>query len=210
MVSFLDENPTREGIILLLKKRGTLSIEDLSIELNITPMGIRQHLLFLERKGLVDYIAKRHGIGRPAFLYRLTEKADDLFPKAYHEFIISTFKDLEKNEGRSKIDDIFRWRKDRLLKENKEALMGKKNLHDKVHGLRDILESEGYFVDLEETDSHYSLKQFNCPISKVVLEFKEACRYELQMYRDLFKKEVVRQQCMSEGSPSCIYVIPKV
>jgi predicted ArsR family transcriptional regulator len=210
MGSLLNENPTREKIILLLKKRGPLSIDELSRELGITPMGIRQHLLFLERKGLVDYVTKRHGIGRPVFLYRLTESADERFPKAYHKFIVNMFKDLEKNEGQSKIDDIFRWRKERLLKESKDALSDKKNLHDKVYGLKNILESEGYFVDLDETESHYSLKQFNCPISKVALEFREACKYELQMYRDLLRKEVVRQQCMSEGSPSCTYLIPKI
>ena len=70
MWSVLNDNPTREKILLLLKKNGPQSIENLSQELRITSMGIRQHLLSLERKGLIDYVAKRQGIGRPAFLYR--------------------------------------------------------------------------------------------------------------------------------------------
>lgn len=209
MGSLLNENPTRERIILLLKKSNPLSIDDLSKQLNITPMGIRQHLLFLERKGIVDFVIKRQGVGRPAFLYKLTDKADELFPKAYHKFIVSAFKDIEKNDGRNKIDDIFRWRKERLLKEHKESLFDKKSLYDKVNGLKNILESEGYLVDLDDNDRYYKLKQFNCPIAKVASEFKEACRYELQMYRDLLKKEVTRPQCMSEGDLSCTYVIPK-
>jgi predicted ArsR family transcriptional regulator len=210
MYSLLDENPTRGKIMMFLKKMGPMPIDDLSKELNITPMGIRQHLLCLQRKGLIDYVTKRQGIGRPAFLYRLTEKADDLFPKAYHTLIINIFRYLEKNEGRNKIDNIFKWRKNRLLKDTREALSDKKSLHDKVHGFKDILELEGYVVDLDETNSHYSLKQFNCPIYKVASEFKEACKYELQMYKDLLGKEVNRQQCMSDGNPSCTYIIPKV
>lgn len=206
---FINENPTRERILLLLKKKGSLSIEELSRQLGITPMGIRQHLLSLERKGFVEYVAKRHGIGRPAFIYRLTEMANDLFPQAYQEFIISAFKDLEENEGRGKVDDIFRWRKDRLLKEYKEALSDKKNLHDKVYGVKGILESRGYLVDLSEDGNSYILRQFNCPISKVASAFGEACRYELQMYKDLLRKDIVRQECISEGGPSCTYVIPK-
>ncbi|MDH5202807.1 MAG: transcriptional regulator [Nitrospirota bacterium] len=209
MVSVFNENPTREKIILLLKKSTPMSIDDLSKQLNITPMGIRQHLLSLERKGIVDFVVKREGVGRPAFLYKLTEKADELFPKAYQKFIVSAFKDLEKNEGRKKIDDVFRWRKERLLKERKEALSDQKTLHDKIHRLKNILETEGYLVDLDDSDGNYKLKQFNCPIAKVASEFKEACRYELQMYRDLLKKEVTRSQCISEGDLSCTYVIPK-
>lgn len=209
MWSVLNENPTREKIIMLLKKKGPMPIDDLSRELSITSMGIRQHLLSLERRGLIDYATKKQGIGRPAFLYKLTEKADDLFPKAYHKFIINMFKDIEKNEGRDKIDDIFKWRKNRLLKDTKEALSDKKGLQEKVYGLKDILESEGYLVDLDETDNNYSLKQSNCPIYKIASEFKEACRYELQIYKDLLGKDVKRQQCMAEGNSSCTYVIPK-
>jgi predicted ArsR family transcriptional regulator len=206
---FLNENPTKERILLLLKKKGLLSIEELSSQLGITPMGIRQHLLSLERKGLVEYVSKRYGIGRPVFIYRLTERADELFPKAYHEFIISAFKDIEENESRGKIEDIFRWRKERLLKEYKEALSDKKSLHDRVYGVKGILESKGYLVELNGDGNSYILRQFNCLISKVASVFREACGYELQMYRDLLRKDVMRQECISEGGASCTYVIPK-
>jgi predicted ArsR family transcriptional regulator len=209
MWSILNENPTREKILMILKTRGPITIDDLSKELNITSMGIRQHLLSLERRGLIDYITKRQGIGRPAFLYKLTDKADNLFPKTYDKFIIDIFKDIEKYEGRNKIDDIFKWRKNRLFKEAKEALSEKKSLEDKVYELKDIFESRGYLVDLDETDNYYSLKQFNCPIYKVASEYKEACKYELQMYKDLLRKEVTRQQCIAEGNSSCTYNIPK-
>jgi predicted ArsR family transcriptional regulator len=209
MLSILNENPTREKILMILKTRGPMPIDDLSKELNITSMGIRQHLLSLERRGLIDYITKRQGIGRPAFLYKLTDKADNLFPKTYDKFIIDIFKDIEKYEGRNKIDDIFKWRKNRLFKETREALSEKKSLEDKVYELKDIFESRGYLVDLDETDNYYSFKQFNCPIYKVASEYKEACKYELQMYKDLLGKEVTRQQCMADGNPSCTYTIPK-
>jgi predicted ArsR family transcriptional regulator len=209
VVTFVSENPTRERILFLLKKKGPLSIDDLSRQMGITPMGIRQHLISLERKGLVDYIARRYGVGRPAFLYKLTEKADDLFPKAYHKFILTTLKELEKNEGREKIEEIFRWRKEKILRDNKDALSEKKNLQDRVFALKDVLEADGYLVDLDMDDNNFILKEFNCPIARVASEYREACKYELQVYRELLRKEVTRQECIAEGSPSCTYVIPK-
>ncbi|MGB9716697.1 MAG: helix-turn-helix transcriptional regulator [Thermodesulfovibrionales bacterium] len=209
MVTLINENPAREKILLLLKKKGPLSIEELSIQMGITPMGIRQHLLSLERKGFVDYFAKRHGVGRPAFLYKLTEKADDLFQKAYHNFTLNALRDIEKNEGREKVDDIFRWRKERILRDKREALMDKKSLHEKVYTLGDILDSDGYLIDLFEDNNSYILKQYNCPIFKIASEFKEACKYQLQMFRELLSKDVVRSECISDGNPSCTYIIPK-
>ena len=122
----LNENPTREKIILLLKKRGAMAIDELSRELSITSMGIRQHLLSLERRGLIEYMTKRQGIGRPAFLYKLTAKADDLFPKEYDKFILNLFRDIEKNDGREKIDEILKWRRNRIVKDAREVLADKK------------------------------------------------------------------------------------
>jgi predicted ArsR family transcriptional regulator len=209
MLSVIYENPTRKKIMFLLKKRGALSIDDISKELNITSMGIRQHLLSLEKRDLIDYVAKRQGIGRPAFLYKLTDKADDLFPKEYREFVVTALKDIEKNEGRDKIDEIFKWRKNRLLKYMKDNLLAKKTFRDKVYGFKDILESKGYLVEFNVTNNHYTLKQFNCPIYKLAAEFKEACRYELQMYKDLLGRVVSREQCISDGDLSCTYIIPK-
>ncbi len=209
MWSVLNENPTREKIILLLKKRGPTSIDDLSRELNITSMGIRQHLLSLERRGLIDYVSKRHGIGRPAFLYRLTEKADELFPKTYDKFLVNLFKDIEKHEGQEKIEEIFKWRRNRIIKDAKDALADRKTSYDRVNGLKDILESEGYLAELNDSNNHYNLKLYNCPIYKLANEFKDVCRYDLQMFRDLLGKDVNREECITDGDPSCTYTIPK-
>ena len=203
------ENSTREKILLLLKKKGAVSIDKMSKELNITSMGIRQQLLSLEKYGLIDYVAKRHGIGRPAFLYKLTDKAYDFFPKAYREFIVTTFKDIENNEGRDKIDEIFEWRKNRLFKDMKETLSDRKTFQEKVYGFKDILESKGYLVEFNATNKHYTIKQYNCPIYGLAVEYKEACRYELQMYKDLLGRVVSREECISDGDPSCTYIIPK-
>lgn len=209
MFTYINENPTREKIIFLLKKNGSLSIEVLSRELHITSMGIRQHLLSLERKGYITYVTKRQGIGRPAFLYRLTEKAQNLFPTVYDEFIIDTFRDIENNEGKQKIDELFKWRKNRLLKDLKESLPEKKTLRDKLSTITNLLDTKGYLAELQDTNNHYSLKIFHCPIFRLSSEYKEACRHDLQMFKELLGKEVSRQECIIDGDTSCTYTIPK-
>jgi len=205
----LNENPTREKILMLLKKHGLLPIEELSKELNITSMGIRQHLLSLERKGLIDYVTNKKGIGRPAFLYKLTQNADNLFPKAYHTFILDTLKDIENNEGREKIDEIFRWRRMRLVRDTRNILGDKTDFEEKVNGLKHMLETKGYITELDESPNSYILKEFNCPIFKVASEYNEACKQELQFYKEILGKEVKRPECMAEGNISCTYIIPK-
>jgi predicted ArsR family transcriptional regulator len=205
----LNENPTREKIILLLKKRGAMAIDELSRELSITSMGIRQHLLSLERRGLIEYMTKRQGIGRPAFLYKLTAKADDLFPKEYDKFMLNLFHDIEKNDGREKIDEILKWRKNRIVKDAREVLADKKSIGEKIYALKDILEADGYFPEISESNTHYILKLFNCPIFKLAAEYKEVCRHDLQMFRELIGKDLTREECINSGGLSCTYTLPK-
>jgi predicted ArsR family transcriptional regulator len=206
---FIEENSTRKNIMLLLKKNGGMSIEDLSKVIDITPMGIRQHLLALEKKGIVTYVARRRGIGRPGFIYMLTDAANDLFPEAYDSFAVGLLRDIKKHEGVEKIDKIFDWRRERLFRMNKEALSGKENLDDTLHAFKGILEANGHLVEISRNNGHYHLKQFHCPIHKISAEFKDACKYELQLYRDLINKNIMREQAMSEGAQSCLYVIPR-
>ena len=206
---FIEENSTRKNIILLLKKNGGMSIEDLSKVIDITPMGIRQHLLALEKKDIVTYVTKRKGIGRPGFIYMLTDAANKLFPEAYDSFSVGLLRDIRKHEGSEKIDKIFSWRRDRLFKMNKEALSGKENLDDKLHAFKNILETNGHIVDISGNNGNYHLKQYHCPIHKISSEFKDACKYELQLYRDLISKNITREQALSEGASSCLYLIPR-
>jgi predicted ArsR family transcriptional regulator len=207
---YIDENSTRKNIILLLKKNGGMSIEELSKIITITPMGIRQHLLALEKKGIVTYVSRRRGIGRPGFIYMLSDAANDLFPKAYDKFAVDLLRDIRKHEGDEKIDKIFSWRRDRLLNSRRGLLAGKGGIEDTLNALKEILEADGHLVEVSNNSAHYHLKQYHCPINKVAREFNEACKYELQMYQDLIHRNITREQSVAEGAQSCLYLIPKV
>ena len=85
-----------------------MSITELSKEMNITLMAIRQHLLILEHKGLVKHVAKGKKVGRPTFYYSLTERGENIFPKVYDTFMMDIFEVIEKNLGHKKIKNIFK------------------------------------------------------------------------------------------------------
>ena len=208
MNMIFDDNSTRNSIIQLLKKSNGLSIEVLSKIINITPMGIRQHLLSLEKKGIVTYNSKKHGVGRPGFVYLLTKSADTLFPKSYDKFAIEILHNIKNHEGHEKLDTIFRTNKDKQFTTIKNALAGMETFDDTLNGLKNILESDGHIVELTKSNGDYHLKQYNCPINKIAAEFKDICKYELQLYRELLGEQVTRVQNIAEGSPACFYKIP--
>lgn len=210
MNSELTENPTRRKIIVTLKKNGEMTVEDLSKVINITPMGVRQHLLILERNGMVEYVTKKQGVGRPGFLYRLTESAENLFPKTYQNLAIDILTDISEREGREKIMEIFRRRKERLYNEKIGLLSEKSHLKDKLTTLAEALNREGNMVEIDEDDKYFKFKQYNCPIHKVAKRFKEACVNDHELMKELLGvRDILHKERISDGSQACVYLIPK-
>ncbi len=213
MVSFFMiqklEDSTLWKLLLLLKKHGEMSIEEMSNALNITPIGVRQHVLNLERDGFISYQLRRKGVGRPGFIYSLTKKAEELFPNNYKNLVLEILREIEEEDGRKKIDHLFKKRKEKLLREKRSLLDSAKNLKTRLSLFVESLKSDGYIVEIKEKGEEFELLQYNCPISIVSHYYKEACRYELELYKELFSEDVKRTNCASEGGNFCSYIIPK-
>ncbi|MFC1769464.1 helix-turn-helix transcriptional regulator [Nitrospirota bacterium] len=208
MPIILDENPTRKKIIMLLKKTKHLTVAELSRETEITPMAVRQHLLTLEKRGIIRYESKKMGIGRPVFLYQLTEKAKEIFPKSYGSFVAEILDLIVSIDGRKKLDKLFRARKEIMKEEYLKAMGSAESLNEKVKALSSKLDSDGFMVEVVHEDGVYELKQFNCLLSSVSEKFPESCKFELELYRDLLGKEVERTTCQSKGDICCTYKLP--
>lgn len=209
MSIIIDENPTRKKIILHLKKTDHMTVAELSKHIGITPMAVRQHLLALEKKGIVQYTAKKYGIGRPVFLYRLTERAKDIFPKSYFSLVRDMLLTIEKVDGREKLDSIFKARRERILDEKRRDMAGATDVSERVNRIASSLDREGFIVEVEEGEKTFCFKQFNCMLSGISNEFPEACKHELELYRDLLGPSVKRIQCQREGATACVYEVPK-
>lgn len=205
----IDENPTRKKIIVLLKKADNMTVSALSKEIGITPMAIRQHLMSLEKKGMITYTARKYGIGRPVFHYRLTNKATEMFPKAYSELALDLLGSIEELDGRKKVDKLFMRRRDKHYQAKAPVLENIPDLDGKVAAFAKILNDEGYMVETSADDNSYVIKQYNCLLHGVSSTFPEACKHELDLYRLLFDRKVVRSECQSSGGHSCTYLIPK-
>jgi DeoR family suf operon transcriptional repressor len=210
MYPILQENSTREKILLILKKNPSMSITELSKEMNVTLMAIRQHLLILEHKGLVKHVAKAKKVGRPTFFYELTEKGENLFPKVYDTFMIDVFEVIEKHMGHKKIKSIFKWRQEIVQKMAEKALSSKKTFHDKVYGLKDFLEFEGHMLEVHNTNNYYTLKVFNCGIYQIATKYHEICTYEHQMFESLLGEGIKMKETLSKDNSHCTFIVPNI
>lgn len=196
--------PTRRKILIALKKSGGMTTGELSEILGLTSMGVRRHLTTLERDGLVTFDSRQQGVGRPAYVYRLTPQGENLFPKNYHALTNELLSYLDEAE----IERIFQRRAEQRLRRGRARLAGL-DWHDKMAELARMLDEDGYLVEWERVDGDtYRLSEFNCVIQEVAYRYRQACATELAFLRELLPEaEVEREAHIMSGASSCTYRI---
>jgi len=200
---------TRREILSLIKRRGPMTVQELSRSLEITPMGVRQHLAILERDGCVQSNGVRRGQGRPSRVYSITLEGDKVFPRTYEQIATALLDDVKSLDGEAKVDALFEYRRKRQL-EQYRARMGGKDLAEKVATLVQIRNEEGYLAEGEQRDKDtFALIEHNCPIRAVAGTYRQACACELALFADALGAEVSRTDHIVAGAPHCRYTITR-
>ncbi|MFB3785634.1 MAG: helix-turn-helix transcriptional regulator [bacterium] len=201
-----NDRPTRLQILALLKKNNRMTSKQVGDILGVTPMGARQHLTAMEKDGLVASEFVRQKAGRPALYFRLTSQSDCYFPQNYEPMALEILKGMENLQGREKIIEVFKLRKEKLVNDYKAALE-KSDLKGSVQKLAEIRDLEGYMAELEENEAAFLLTEHNCPIQSIAKEYNELCQQELQIFKDVLNVPVERVRHMVKGENACVYKI---
>lgn len=213
-----DTNPTtRRQIMTMLRKGGPRNAFDLARQLGISDIAVRRHLNNLERDRLVRVESVRQAMGRPTFVYSLTEAAEDLFPKHYADIALEFLVDVEDLQGEAAIDALFERREERLERKYAERMgsvshpAGKADLAPRVAELAAIQDERGYMAEWREegTDgaSRYFITEHNCPIHAVAHRFQQACNSELSLFRKVLGADVEQLECKAKGGQRCVYEV---
>ncbi|QMV39918.1 helix-turn-helix transcriptional regulator [Cohnella cholangitidis] len=198
---------TRNRIMQMLKTSGELTTKDLTEQLGITGMAVRRHISNLERENLIESTTVRIPMGRPAAVYRLTDQADDFFPKNYHAVTLDLLAELEGEAGENMVNHLFDLRKTTLMNRY-SGKMTNKDLESKVAALSEIQNENGYMATWEKSgDNDYTITEYNCPISRVANKYNHACSCELKLFESLLDAEVSRSDCLAKGDKKCVYHI---
>ncbi|MNO18883.1 HTH domain protein [compost metagenome] len=202
-----ESGSTRRMIMKLLKMKGPLTIGALAEELGITEMGVRRHILQLEQESLAKTKVVRQAMGRPLHVYSLTERAEDHFPKSYHNLALELLRELDHGSGLDAVNVLFEGRRKRMLAQY-GPMMENRNLEERVAELSSIQNAGGYMAEWnQEEDGSYVMQEYNCPIRQVATQYRNACQCEQALFEELLGAKVTRTECMAEGGQSCRYAI---
>ncbi|MBM7604288.1 putative ArsR family transcriptional regulator [Metabacillus crassostreae] len=203
------QKSTKDKILNLIKKEGSLTVNELTSHLNITHMAVRKHLGSLEKDGFILSSELKQPMGRPLQIYSLSQKAAEYFPKNYEGISVDFLNDIKELHGEETIDLLFKNREERLSTEYRTRMQHKHHSVEKLNEMVNIQNEKGYMAELLKIDNNtYELTEYNCPILSVAKEYKVACRCETAMFKEVIGTENInRTLCQTEGDRHCKFLI---
>ncbi len=208
----LEQLHAHDRLLVLLKSGGPTTTADLAAQLGISVEAVRQQLVRLQDKGLVEASSEIRGRGRPHQVWRLTLAANRRFPDSHAELTAQLIQAIRKTFGEPALDRVIEARDEELLDTYKAALKDSPNLKERIERLVSLRTAEGYMAECQPEQDGYLLIENHCPIcaaSGVCMKF---CRSEMELFGKLLgpKVSVSREELMISGSRRCVYrVQPK-
>jgi predicted ArsR family transcriptional regulator len=195
------------GRIVTRLRRSNRTVEDLARALDLTDNGVRAHLAVLERDGIVrqrgSVRRSSGGGGKPAYLYELTQEAEELFPKAYEPTLGRLLDVLSERLGPEGSEALLRSVGRRLAEEHSTRADGG---HARLETAVEVLNELGGLAELEERDGALVIRGYSCPLGGVTPEHPEVCRMAEALVGEVAGM-TVHEHCDRGERPRCYFEV---
>ncbi len=206
-----DTTKTHKKIIKLLKSKGAMTAKLLAEELDLTTMGIRQHMLLLEKSGDVRFEDKKAKRGRPTRYWELTKQSNSHFPDGHEMLTVQLIESVKLVFGEPGLDKLINHREQEAYKIYSKALNEYTDLNTKLMTLAALRSEEGYMASVVKEDDFYWLLEDHCSICSAASSCLNFCRSELNLFKNLLNDvaTITREEHIMQGARRCAYkVIP--
>jgi predicted ArsR family transcriptional regulator len=195
-------------VLRILKIRGELSLGELCRALKLTPTAVRRHMEALLRGDLVTRLSRMQPTGRPAHVYRLTDRATtDYFPNGYEDLALSFLDTIFDTGGHRAVFDFLVASNENTIAKLSPAF-AEKSLEERVQLVATYFTQRGYMTDVRRLrDGKFFLYHQNCAVLNAAKKFRQLCFVELKLIEKLCGTKVTRQHYIFKNHRICGYKI---
>ena len=208
------ETNARDRIVFLLKTRGPQTATQLSKELGITSIAVRQHLQILQEQGLVSHTVQKGKVGRPAHLWDLAPASARYFPDRHADLVSVLIEAIEDIYGRDGVKRVIeRWAEKECARLREQTNFNGMDLAQKVCSLVESRQRQGYMAEaVERPDGTLALIENHCPVDVAAHCSEDLCDCELELFSRILAPHgrVERDEHIGRGDRRCVYIITPV
>ena len=182
-----------------LKRTQGLCVTDLAARMGMSYMGVKGVCLDLEKRGLLDTWRQPTKIGRPQMLYRLTQRAHDLFPTASNATTIEVLDAARKLFGPAAPEKMLLVVFQKKTEEYLARLKGG-TVAERAKWLARLRDHDGCMAECETDESGaVRIVERHSPILDLLRAFPLVAKLETDMFQRLLGTDVQREETNASG-----------
>lgn len=193
---------TRDVILHAIKAGPEATVNSLAEAADVSPVTVRHHLNALQAEGLLETRPVRRKVGRPYYVYTLTEAGHELFPQKYVRLSSRLLHELKERFPSEVVAEIFAGVVRGIVDEHRGALEGL-SFEERLTYLVDLLGEEGFLARWEATEEGYRLTEYSCPYLSVGATHSEVCTFDTGLITAVLETDITRHSCMLAGADCC-------
>ena len=187
----------------LLRAEEPLGVDQLSRCLEISRNATYQHVVALERDGLIVKAEIAATKGRPGQTYQLSDAGRSTFPRHYELFaklLVGTVKErLDSGDLEACLDDLGR----SLATSFVDRLQGL-DPGQQIEEVALILEELGYEAEtIHGSAMEPEIIAHNCVFHDLAFDHPEVCSLDLALISSLLGREIDHAECVARGGGRC-------
>ena len=188
----------RLRILNELKRTQGLSVPQLAERLGMSYMGIKDMCVDLEKQGLLDTWRQPVKFGRPLKIYRLTQRAHDLFPTASNPLTMEVLEVAQKLFGPTAAEKLL------LVvfqKKTEQYLLKVKGdtLPERAKWLARLRDHEGCMSNCEVKEGVVRIVEHHSPILDLLRAWPMVAKLESEMFAKILHVPVRREEESASG-----------
>jgi predicted ArsR family transcriptional regulator len=193
---------SRDRILeLLLRSEKPVTVQDLSSALGISRNAAHQHVIGLEREGLIERASAVPTRGRPSQGYRLSAAGKATFPRQYALLAKQLLEELSGHLGPDELHKAL----SRIGASLADSLRSEveSNPQEAVSAIAGLMRELGYESKAVEGADGPEIEAHNCVFHDLAMADQSICEVDLALLRSLSGKAVEHRRCMARGERSC-------
>jgi DeoR family transcriptional regulator, suf operon transcriptional repressor len=202
LVTSNHKHNTRDVILHALKNASHLKVEELAEAADVSPVTVRHHLNSLQADGLIQVESVRRKVGRPFYVYSLSEEGHELFPQKYVHLTNLLLDEMKTQFTAETVSGIFDSAVQRIVAQHRDKFE-QLDVEERLTYLMAMLADQGFLARWEKIGDAYHIVEYSCPYISVGAKHAEVCTLDKELIVSVMGSDIQQHSCMLKGDDCC-------
>ncbi len=182
------------------------TVDQLAEAARVSPVTVRHHLNGLQADGLISAESVRRKVGRPYYVYTVSEAGLELFPKKYFALSNRLLDEVKDRFSAEVVNDLLQSLVQRIIDEHRDQF-DSLNFEQRLDYLMHLLAAEGFMADWKRDGEIYQINEFSCPFISIGQQHAEICSLDRALIEAVMNTTIEQHSCMLDGDECCQFTV---